>query len=145
MTNRAMRDDVARAYFEGWEKGRSYEDYPTCSEQAAEDWELSNARALTNQPAAQVTDAMVEAGRAALAECTNLILTTGELKAIIEAALLTPSPRYEGLVERQTSLLRQALEAIESGRSEPLFIMRDAIRNHLEDEASVSIEGVGRE
>ena len=30
-------------------------------------------------------------------------------------------------------LLRQTLEAIETGRSEPLFIMRDAIRNWLED------------
>jgi hypothetical protein len=33
---------------------------------------------------------------------------------------------------RQASLLKQALEAIDSRRSEPLFIMRDAIRNHLE-------------
>lgn len=35
--------------------------------------------------------------------------------------------------DRSKRLLKQALEAIESGRSEPLFIMRDAIRNYLDD------------
>ncbi|WP_155262968.1 hypothetical protein [Sphingomonas segetis] len=38
---------------------------------------------------------------------------------------------------RQASLLKQALEAIDSRRSEPLFIMRDAIRNHLEDRTAL--------
>lgn len=42
---------------------------------------------------------------------------------------------------RQASLLKQALEAIESRRSEPLFIMRDAIRNHLDDRNALSQTG----
>jgi hypothetical protein len=37
-------------------------------------------------------------------------------------------------------LLKQTLEAIESGRSEPLFIMRDAIRNWLADDPASAIE-----
>lgn len=37
-------------------------------------------------------------------------------------------------------LLEQTLEAIESGRSEPLFIMRDAIRNWLADDPARRIE-----
>lgn len=37
-------------------------------------------------------------------------------------------------------LLEQTLEAIETGRSEPLFIMRDAIRNWLEDDPAIAME-----
>jgi hypothetical protein len=31
------------------------------------------------------------------------------------------------------AILKQVLQAIDSGRSEPLFIMRDTVRNYLED------------
>lgn len=37
-------------------------------------------------------------------------------------------------------LLRQALEAIETGRREPLLIVRDVIRNYLEDDPASAIE-----
>lgn len=37
-------------------------------------------------------------------------------------------------------LLKQALEAIETGRSEPLYIMRDVIRNWLADDPASRIE-----
>jgi hypothetical protein len=67
------------------------------------------------------------------AKVQEVIETETQLRAALEAGCA-------GLVaenERQASLLKQALEAIDSRRSEPLFIMRDAIRNHLEDRTAL--------
>jgi hypothetical protein len=56
-----------------------------------------------------------------------------------EAAALIQS--LSDRIDVQTSLLRQTLYALHTGRSEPLFIIRDAIRNHLEDSAALHREG----
>jgi hypothetical protein len=67
--------------------------------------------------------------------CIDVCVTMGELRDRLTAM------REE--IKRKGSLLRQTLEAIRSGRSEPLFIMEDAIRNHLEDCAALTTDHKG--
>lgn len=54
------------------------------------------------------------------------------------AAIAAMDTRLREQIAAKDSLLKQALDAINSARSEPLFIMRDAIRNHLEDCAALT-------
>ena len=57
------------------------------------------------------------------------------LVVVEEQSLATRQPQSPSTSEaaRVELLLKYALEAIETGRSEPLFIARDAIRNYFND------------
>jgi hypothetical protein len=106
------------------------------------------ANLLTNHPAAQVSDAMVESkadewwyrrtetARKALVKSPDHLRRLA-FKAGHEAALFTTSPRYEGLVEALTHA-RECLKANGYGDHTVAIVMIDQAL------ASVSIEGVGK-
>jgi hypothetical protein len=68
------------------------------------------------------------------------------------ASMVRPDSISEGvdaelaaLIDSHNRLLRSVLAAIDTGRSEPLFIVRDLLRNHLAGQPSLSPDKGGEE